>query len=426
MWRTDGAEPFTAAVARLYAELGLPPPAVLIAREPGGFVRGLALAAPLPRLGTLVLLALLALLPGLLASVIGRSPSASLAGDGLLVLAGVLATAVLFGAVPGSEPPEQRVREERRAALLVVGSVAVAAGLVLGSIRAGAVGFACAASALAFLRLAVLVNGGWPGRLGLLVGGSARRGRPLPLVLGPAPFVGADGEAASPALCRIEELGRRRLDWRKVGASLLLGRQARTSRRTALLEALGRTPASKGARDAAIALDARCELAALFERLVILLVAAPEPKPSSWRRWWRPARSPFAEVLAELDTSLPWRLALGLLPHERWALRLLARLIVEEPDPGLRLAAIERMGPDRFFAVLGLPPVDRSAVGTLFVVGPRPLATALVRVVDPVPSADGGEQVHWLPVPPSVRTAREAVAWTFGKAERDYRPEVET
>ena len=39
---------------------------------------------------------------------------------------------------------------------------------------------------------------------------------------------------------------------------------------------------------------------------------------------------------------------------------------------------------------------------------------------------DGAPHVHWLPVPPHVATAREAVAWTFGKSERDYRPIIET
>jgi hypothetical protein len=33
---------------------------------------------------------------------------------------------------------------------------------------------------------------------------------------------------------------------------------------------------------------------------------------------------------------------------------------------------------------------------------------------------------HWLRVPPTMRTAKEAVAWTFGQAPESYDPIVET
>ena len=33
---------------------------------------------------------------------------------------------------------------------------------------------------------------------------------------------------------------------------------------------------------------------------------------------------------------------------------------------------------------------------------------------------------YFLCVPPHIKSAREAVAWTFGKTPEDYRPEIET
>jgi hypothetical protein len=119
-------------------------------------------------------------------------------------------------------------------------------------------------------------------------------------------------------------------------------------------------------------------------------------------------------------------LAIALVPSARLADRLLARLVTSDPDPALRIDAIERIGFERFFAALGASPVDRGAAGALFLAGQRPLATAVVRVEDTVRDASGRPRAHWLPVPPHVATAREAVAWTFGKREQDWDPAVET
>ena len=53
-------------------------------------------------------------------------------------------------------------------------------------------------------------------------------------------------------------------------------------------------------------------------------------------------------------------------------------------------------------------------------------ATALVRVVDLVRGPGGGEQVHWIPVPPHLATAQEAVAWTFHKGPVGCAPQQES
>ena len=50
----------------------------------------------------------------------------------------------------------------------------------------------------------------------------------------------------------------------------------------------------------------------------------------------------------------------------------------------------------------------------------------MVRVTDATPTPSGDRKVYWLRVPPDMRTAHEAVAWTFGVDPLEYQPEVET
>ena len=97
-----------------------------------------------------------------------------------------------------------------------------------------------------------------------------------------------------------------------------------------------------------------------------------------------------------------------------------------EPNPAVRLAAVERLGPEHMVAALARPPVARDAAGELYRIGPERQPTLLVKVAETVNEADGRARHHWLPVPPYMATAREAVAWTFGKTEQEYRPTVET
>jgi hypothetical protein len=51
---------------------------------------------------------------------------------------------------------------------------------------------------------------------------------------------------------------------------------------------------------------------------------------------------------------------------------------------------------------------------------------ALVHVTNATLEPDGTRKGYVLPVPPTVRTAREAVAWTFGMTAKTYRPAQET
>lgn len=50
----------------------------------------------------------------------------------------------------------------------------------------------------------------------------------------------------------------------------------------------------------------------------------------------------------------------------------------------------------------------------------------MVEVVNATPEPSGECKDYWLRVPPGMRTAHEAVAWTWGKTEAEYNPVVQT
>jgi len=53
-------------------------------------------------------------------------------------------------------------------------------------------------------------------------------------------------------------------------------------------------------------------------------------------------------------------------------------------------------------------------------------AIAMIEVVNRTPELDGSFKRYWLRVQPTMRTAREAVAWTFNMPAEQYAPEIET
>ena len=50
----------------------------------------------------------------------------------------------------------------------------------------------------------------------------------------------------------------------------------------------------------------------------------------------------------------------------------------------------------------------------------------MVEVLNATPEPDGSRKTYYLRVPPGTRTARAAVAWTFGLAADAYAPARET
>ena len=59
-------------------------------------------------------------------------------------------------------------------------------------------------------------------------------------------------------------------------------------------------------------------------------------------------------------------------------------------------------------------------------IGRREEPVVMVEVQNSTPEPDGTRKTYYLRVPPNLRTAREAVAWTFGLSGSQYRPERET
>ena len=101
----------------------------------------------------------------------------------------------------------------------------------------------------------------------------------------------------------------------------------------------------------------------------------------------------------------------------------------------IRRVMIERFGIERFVREGGAQLVDEDETGRLWEralpparlrwgTGDDPIV--MVEVENSTPEADGSRKTYLLRVPPTMRTAREAVAWTFGLAHGEYRPVAES
>ena len=110
-----------------------------------------------------------------------------------------------------------------------------------------------------------------------------------------------------------------------------------------------------------------------------------------------------------------------------------------EPNLAVRRVMLERFGYERFIQEAGLEPVQADCFGRLYRLDPQCFGSpnrpnlgyatepiALVEVVNATPEPDGGRRRYFLCVPPTTRTAHEAVAWTFGLRPRGYRPNAES
>ncbi|MCO8272264.1 hypothetical protein M1L60_16850 [Actinoplanes sp. TRM 88003] len=106
---------------------------------------------------------------------------------------------------------------------------------------------------------------------------------------------------------------------------------------------------------------------------------------------------------------------------------LTADRIGAEPNAELRRVMLEHFGYDRYLREAGAQSLHKDETGTLWhlpLPGDEPLV--MVEVVNATPEPDGTSRIYWLRVPPTVRTAREGVAWTFGLEATDYHPKIQT
>jgi hypothetical protein len=121
-----------------------------------------------------------------------------------------------------------------------------------------------------------------------------------------------------------------------------------------------------------------------------------------------------------------------------WKGVLVPRWIIERPelvtvrtigaaqDPQIRRCMIEILTPERFIAQGGAYRVAQDEAGVLWRQRWRWEAWAAVEVLNGTPEADGTRKRYFLQVPANMRSAREAVAWTYGLPEQRYRPVVRT
>ncbi len=98
-----------------------------------------------------------------------------------------------------------------------------------------------------------------------------------------------------------------------------------------------------------------------------------------------------------------------------------------ESNAEVRRVMIDRYGTERYIVDGGATEVSRDRCGILYrkaLAGDE--AIVMVKVRNSTPEPDGSVKDYWLRVPPDVKTAREAVAWTFGVPAEEYAPSVET
>jgi hypothetical protein len=102
-------------------------------------------------------------------------------------------------------------------------------------------------------------------------------------------------------------------------------------------------------------------------------------------------------------------------------------LIRTERNAELRRIMLEHYGHDRYILDSGAEPVQQDEAGRLWRVPlPQDEAITMVEVVNSTAEPDGTFHTYWLRVPPSTKTAKAGVAWTFGLTEAEYQPSVQT
>jgi hypothetical protein len=111
--------------------------------------------------------------------------------------------------------------------------------------------------------------------------------------------------------------------------------------------------------------------------------------------------------------------------------------INEEPNAEIRRVMLERFGMERYLEDSSAERLHEDEFGVLYRIIPTEENTLpfsrdslepflIVKVANSSPEPDDSRKEYFLRVPPYVRTAKEAVAWTFGVAGNKYHPLIET
>ena len=88
---------------------------------------------------------------------------------------------------------------------------------------------------------------------------------------------------------------------------------------------------------------------------------------------------------------------------------------------------IKRFGQAKYLMESGAQEIHRDDFGVLYrkdIPGDEPIV--MVKVVNSTPENDGSFRDYFLRVPPTIRRAKEAVAWTFNQKEDEYLPSLQS
>jgi hypothetical protein len=92
-----------------------------------------------------------------------------------------------------------------------------------------------------------------------------------------------------------------------------------------------------------------------------------------------------------------------------------------------RRCMIERFGSERFLLEAGARLINRDSCGSLWrVIFDSEEPYTMVEVENGTPEEDGTRRRYFLQVPPGMRSAREAVAWSYGLAPEQYQIAMRT
>jgi hypothetical protein len=107
--------------------------------------------------------------------------------------------------------------------------------------------------------------------------------------------------------------------------------------------------------------------------------------------------------------------------------KITAELICGERNLELRRCMIEKLGRERFMQELRPTLVAEDEFGKLWRVNfGDPDSYTLLEVRNGTPEPDGSSRRYFLSVPPSARSPKEAVAWTYGLRSRQYEIAIRT
>jgi hypothetical protein len=102
--------------------------------------------------------------------------------------------------------------------------------------------------------------------------------------------------------------------------------------------------------------------------------------------------------------------------------------IKQEPNLEVRRVMLDRYGIKRFLIDSDAREIHRDECGVLYsqMIHPALEPIVMVKVVNSTAEPDGTYKDYFLRVPPHLRTAKAAVAWTFGVERDQYQPLVQT